>query len=360
MTCPFVVHKKYILIILSFLLIYALYLLRHFDQKYWINYINVNFKNNSINSGKLFKHDDEYSEYVNLLPTTSRFSFESKNIDIICEPDYIKNNGKPICRPRCPKGYFYLNEMIACHPWLSCSDIRSDVRLGPKIGNGNIKKVYIARWKNIVLVVNRGNPSFFKSYFNPGIKSLMAMQPSPHITQYIGHCRNFLLTEFHPLGDLGKLNIILSQSLSHLDTLLTRFQICLDYATILSFLTDPEKMSGGVRIMCDTSSLKKLLGQYLLTNSLRIILNDVESLPFINYAKGHNTTKCGKKPKVGLFSAPEQRWPIGLSYKKSRQILYDEKADIWKLPDVCNYILGNNYLHLPFSIIPYFNHHPPK
>ncbi|CAK9301089.1 unnamed protein product [Gordionus sp. m RMFG-2023] len=285
-------------------------------------------RRNSLNLEKSV--NDQYSDYGNYTGN-------------ICQPDYVRKNGGPTCRPRCPKGHFFLNGMTECHPWLDCSDIRIDVKFGPKIGSGNIKKVYKARWKTMALVANRGNPTFLKSYFNRGLKNLIEMQPSPHVTQYIGHCRNYLLTEFHPLGNLGNLDQILSDTLPHLNTLYTRFRICVDYATILSFLADPEKMSGGVRIMCDTSSLSKLLRQYLLTNSLRVILNDVESLPLIDYAKGEKNTKCGKKPKVGLFSAPEQRWPEGgVNHSHSSQLLYDEKVDIWKLPDVCNYILGNS------------------
>ncbi|XP_045129144.1 protein O-mannose kinase-like isoform X2 [Portunus trituberculatus] len=95
----------------------------------------------------------------------------------------------------------------------------------------------------------------------------------------------------------------------------------------------------GPLMMCDSSTLIKTLEQYLLTTSGNLVLNDVDSLARVM----EGGTVCGHQELKGDFVAPEQKWPFdGDEYRTERMPPYSEKADIWKIPPVCNFFLGNS------------------
>ena len=97
--------------------------------------------------------------------------------------------------------------------------------------------------------------------------------------------------------------------------------------------------------MCDSNDLLKMLSQFLITDDLRLILNDVDALPKVDHETGHKIL-CGHREIVGDegddYVAPEQRWPFGdkLEFDEELQPKYDEKIDVWKIPATCEYLMG--------------------
>ena len=116
-------------------------------------------------------------------------------------------------------------------------------------------------------------------------------------------------------------------------------QIAEDYLRIINFLHSNE---AGPRVMCDSNDLGKTLSQYLITDDYHIVLGDLDALPVVR--KHHNELiKCGHRELYGIFVAPEQLWPFTKDpFDDERMPGYDEKTDIWKLPDVLYHLLGDS------------------
>ena len=94
-------------------------------------------------------------------------------------------------------------------------------------------------------------------------------------------------------------------------------------------------------VMCDSNDLEKTLSQYLLSDDLRLVVNDLDALPEVD--NEHNLLiRCGHKQLFGDFVAPEQLWPYeDEEFSDVDMPSYDEKIDIWKIPDVCHYFLND-------------------
>ena len=179
--------------------------------------------------------------------------------------------------------------------------------------------------------------------FIHGAEMLQAMQLSELVVRLLGMCLDTnpptIITEYHELGSADKIDNILAQGdFSDMNTLRTRFQLCLDYARILSFL---HSSPVGTRIMCDSNSSHKALSQFLITNDLRLVINDLDALPLVDSAKGI-LAKCGHRQLYGDFVAPEQLWPFPYKdFRDEDMPTYDEKTDIWKVPDITDALLGD-------------------
>ncbi|XP_046384640.1 protein O-mannose kinase-like [Ischnura elegans] len=87
--------------------------------------------------------------------------------------------------------------------------------------------------------------------------------------------------------------------------------------------------------MCDSNDLQKLLSQFLVTDELSLILNDLDAIPVVT----EGGVKCGHQELKGDFVAPEQQWRLPGNFSDEDMPGYDEKTDIWKVPSVCNYFL---------------------
>ncbi|XP_059821313.1 protein O-mannose kinase isoform X2 [Hypanus sabinus] len=122
------------------------------------------------------------------------------------------------------------------------------------------------------------------------------------------------------------------------DTWEVRFHLALEYVNFLHYLHNSPL---GTRVMCDSNDLTKTLSQYLLTTNLHVIANDLDALPLVNRSAGV-LIKCGTRQLHGDFVAPEQLWPFGDKLPFSDDLMppYDEKTDIWKVPDVTDFLLG--------------------
>ena len=169
---------------------------------------------------------------------------------------------------------------------------------------------------------------------------LINLQPSPHVSQLVGYCRNKFVTQHYPLGSAAKINTILGmEDYDKLDNLESRFTLCMSYVDIIKFLHNSPI---GTRVMCDSSDLEKTLSQFLVTNDFKLVVNDVDALPKVDHATGEKI-KCGPRQLYGDFIAPEQRWDIpDQEFDNSKLPPYDEKTDIYKIPDVCEFFLGDS------------------
>lgn len=238
----------------------------------------------------------------------------------------------------CPKGYFHLKGMKYCHKQLTCVDYQNMIVL-KQFQQGLVKKVYLVKWNEFYIVLSQLTHQHFKDDFVHNINTLEALSPSNLIVQIIGHCNDSLLfTEYHQYSDVLNLPTLLTEQFSNMNNLKTRFNLCINYIKIIDYLHNNKL---GTLVMCDSNSLEKTLSQYLITDQLKLVVNDLDASPVIrNPLIG---IKCGHRQLHGTFVAPEQLWPhVNRPFNDSEMIGYDEKTDIWKVPDVCEWFLSFN------------------
>ncbi|KPP62430.1 hypothetical protein Z043_119390 [Scleropages formosus] len=243
-------------------------------------------------------------------------------------------------RGLCPPGQFKMGAM-KCSPWLQCAELREHVRPLKMIGQGAVKKVFLSEWKGHKVALCQLSSAEYSEDFLHGLAMLKALQ-GPHVVQLVGLCpeEHVFVTEYQPLGSLLNLDAVLAQEKYRaLDTWQTRLRLALEYVSALHFL---HNSPAGTRVMCDSNSLEKTLSQFLLTSDFHLVANDLDALPEVDRAGGA-LVHCGHRELGGDFVAPEQLWPHGDGQPFSHELMpgYDEKTDIWKVPDVARFLLGS-------------------
>ncbi|GFQ88805.1 protein O-mannose kinase [Trichonephila clavata] len=220
--------------------------------------------------------------------------------------------------------------MKACHPWLKCD---AKITLISTISTSVVKTVYLAEWKKYKIVLSVLSSYEYENDFKQNLFMIKSLN-SNNTVQLIGFCENNILTQYYSLGSALNVNYHLTHSLKTYDTVMLRLDLCINYASIINFLhTSPV----GIRVMCDSNSLEKTLSQFLITDDLKLIINDLDATPKVD----KQGILCGNKPLEGSFVAPEQLWPYAeQKYDSKKMLKYNEKTDIWKIPDICNWILG--------------------
>ncbi|XP_010590717.1 protein O-mannose kinase [Loxodonta africana] len=241
----------------------------------------------------------------------------------------------------CPFGSFRIGQMKNCSPWLSCEELRTEVRQLKRVGEGAVKRVFLSEWKERKVALSRLTSLEMKDDFLHGLQMLKSLQ-SKHVVTLLGYCEddNTILTEYHPLGSLSNLEETLNLSkYQHVNTWQNRLQLAMDYVGIINYLHNSPL---GTLVMCDSNDLPKTLSQYLLTSNFSIVANDLDALPLVNHSS-RTFVKCGHRELHGDFVAPEQLWPYGedLPFHDDLMPSYDEKIDIWKIPDVSSFLLGH-------------------
>ena len=143
---------------------------------------------------------------------------------------------------------------------------------------------------------------------------------------------------FYKYGSANNLNRLLNQrNLSQYNNIQTRLQLSVDYVKIMAFLHNSPI---GVRVMCDTGNLRKLLSQYLITDDFHMVVNDLDRLSQVT-----KDGACQKNFQVSdpferelqWRSRPNETEPPKFSWARK----YDEKSDIWKLPWAVRKLLSN-------------------
>lgn len=116
---------------------------------------------------------------------------------------------------------------------------------------------------------------------------------------------------------------------SHFNNIQIRFQLVVDYVKIMKYM---HNSSIGIRVMCDSGTMGKLLSQYLITDDFHLVVNDLDNTPDVRQVDG---IVCNHKNarESNLWFAPEQR---GLAESDS-----DEKVEIWKIPAIARKLLGD-------------------
>lgn len=258
-------------------------------------------------------------------------------LDSVYQSDHHLASPHIGCAPR----HFKMVTMKNCTPWLQCSQIKAEVRRLKLIGQGAVKKVYLAEWRGQKVAVSELSSLDYRDDFLHGLTMLEALQ-SAQVVQLVGFCReeNILVTEHHPLGSLLNLDAVLAQDphRQH-NTWQIRLRLATDYVSILHYL---HNSPAGRRVMCDSNSLEKTLSQFLLTNDFHLVVNDVDALPQVDSSRGL-FVKCGHRELTGDFVAPEQLWPFrntGKPFSDQLMPAYDERTDIWKIPDVTWFLMG--------------------
>ncbi|XP_015362982.1 protein O-mannose kinase [Marmota marmota marmota] len=241
----------------------------------------------------------------------------------------------------CPYGYFKMGQMKNCSPWLSCEELRTEVRQLKRVGEGAVKRVFLSEWKERKVALSRLTSLEMRDDFLCGLQMLKSLQ-SKHIVTLLGYCEedNTILTEYHPLGSLSNLEKTLNLSkYQNVNTWQHRLQLAMDYVGVINYLHHSPL---GTLVMCDSNDLPKTLSQYLLTSNFSIVANDLDALPLVNHSSG-TFVKCGHRELHGDFIAPEQLWPFGedIPFHDDLMPSYDEKIDIWKIPDVSSFLLGH-------------------
>ncbi|XP_070781259.1 protein O-mannose kinase [Enoplosus armatus] len=241
------------------------------------------------------------------------------------------------CVPR----HFKMATMKNCTPWLQCAQINAEVRKLKLIGQGAVKKVYLAEWRGQKVALSKLSSPDYLEDFHHGLSMLQALQ-GPRVVQLVGFCLedHTLVTEHHPLGSLLNLDGVLAQeAYQQRNTWQIRLRLATDYVSILHYL---HNSPAGRRVMCDSNSLEKTLSQFLLTSDFHLVVNDLDALPEVDPSRG-SLVKCGHRELSGDFVAPEQLWPFrdeGKPFSDDLMPEYDERTDVWKIPDVTWFLMG--------------------
>ncbi|XP_039091575.1 protein O-mannose kinase [Hyaena hyaena] len=254
---------------------------------------------------------------------------------------FISRTRPALDSAHCPQGHFRMGQMKNCSPWLSCEELRTEVRQLKRVGEGAVKRVFLSEWKERKVALSRLTRLEMRDDFLHGLQMLKTLQ-SKHVVTLLGYCEedNTILTEYHPLGSLSNLEETLNLSKYHsVNTWQHRLQLAMDYVAIIHYLHHSPL---GTLVMCDSSDLAKTLSQYLLTSNFSIVVNDLDALPLVNHSS-RTFVKCGHRELHGDFVAPEQLWPYGEDTPFDDDLMpsYDEKIDIWKIPDVSSFLLGH-------------------
>ena len=236
-----------------------------------------------------------------------------------------------VCVP-CAKGSFSFPQWSVCKEFIDCSEIGSSVRLIRflhAIGNWAF---HVAEWRDYEVYYAKGIPADL--VLTPqAFRDLSALHS---MLQPIGFCLETGVVVFsgeklllQPLRDVY--NVVKA---GPCDNFLFWFRLCVEYVRVLVQLHDASTASSYV--MCNSHTPQQLLDQFFVTQDLHLVLGGYDNLRMVikNDGREHRV-RCSDDNLVGTFVAPEQRWPFARYkvFNHREQPPYNEKADIWKVPD---------------------------
>lgn len=250
------------------------------------------------------------------------------------------------CLP-CPRGKFSFPGWNECRSWLNCSQIALQVHATRRFHHGITKRVWHANWNGYqVVFINCSEKDAVKrEQCSRGMHNMEKLQ-GKFVTRLIGSCPEKLqiVTMYYKHGTLRFLDNLLRSRRHRLykyDNIQTRFQLTVEYLKVLDYL---HSSPIGVRVMCDSPYLDKLLDQYLITDDFHVVVNDVDGLEEVTEEGG-----CHKWQNVSFSSKgqltkelaerlgwPNESEPLPFHLRP----VFDEKIDIWKIPWVVEKLLG--------------------
>ena len=286
---------------------------------YFVNYIGEERK--------------EYEKISNRIQNSEIFS---KCLTASTETSYECNDGfiqqGDLCA-QCTKGTFSLQGWTVCKELLMCDDIHHDVRVSRLLYTLGNWKYYLAEWKSYEVLYAKTSAGI--------VSDIHSFPPRSSMLYSIGHCGdgNTVVYSYSRsyLGPASDLDSVLKQV--GCDNLFARFILCLNYIHILDHL---HSTPGGPHVLCNSHSVNHVLAQFLISEDLRLILANSDNLPKV-YKDGGGVI-CSKSELEGGFVAPEQKWPYSQLkvFNFNEQPSYDEKTDVWKIPDVTRALLGHS------------------
>ena len=265
----------------------------------------------------------------------------------VCSPGFLWQQGKCV---QCPKGTFGLPQWTVCESLLTCDDVLHEVRTSKLLHTLGNWHYHQAEWKGYEVVYGKIRNEDVAINSN----AILALGSHPNLLYPIGFCEEQRAIVFgidqwrgtHSVGSASELNTILAQT--GCDNWMVRFQLCLDYIRVLYRLhSEPS----GPYVLCNSHSLELILSQFLISADLRMLLVNYDNLPQVR-AYSSNTTspkslvKCSKSELKNDFVAPEQKWPLNKLkvFNSDEQPGYNEKTDVWKIPDIAKVLLGTDSL----------------
>ena len=255
-----------------------------------------------------------------------------------CDVGTVLNDGE--CAP-CPGGMFSFPNSVACENRLGCDQVHYEVHTGEylfTVGNWDYK---LAEWRGYEVLHATLSVQTSEAMFNPG--TIKQLCPHPNILYPIGFCKD------EGIAILWKSSKIRGPA-HKLDSLLTRhhkcdhwtvlFHLSINFLRILVHLTAED----GPFVLCNTNNLKETLSQFLVIDNWRLVLATFDNLPQIKKSidRKRSVVKCSRYELSGDFIAPEQKWPFSHTkvFNIDQQPGYTESADVWKVPDVTEAIMG--------------------
>jgi len=219
---------------------------------------------------------------------------------------------------QCPLGYFRLNSMRNCRPWLDCDEIEEKIQLThADVGNGLGKSFSKAVLEGLPVAFVRTRQDKLTSSrivdrVRQGFENLKMLQPNPRITQLLGYCIagniTVMITE---LGTWGDLRQFMLTPEFHEFSLAQRTDIAVQVVDAIGYV---HNSPSGSRINCDMNTVGQALAQFIVLDDFRVVLNDVDDLP-PGDSKSRIKSQCivGRHNVNGTadhsFEAPERRWP---------------------------------------------------
>jgi len=250
----------------------------------------------------------------------------------------------------CPKEYFKVQQMKRCHKWLSCEEIAKVEKI-KRIGGGFSKEAFTSNVPSlgIQLVMsytrlNKVNNTLITSRVNRGLQNVIHFQTNPHMIQLAGYCHHdgetTIMTE-----DCSKYKTLSDFVASkHYKSILLKQRLQLVIDMVSGFVMIHNDKRGPI-VHCDLHEANQALGQFLVTDNMRVVMNDLDETPTYD----PNSTKIARCSwiqgcRTSRFLAPEQQYTT--EYCKSRKRLgypgykrATPKSDTWKLPDMSDRVL---------------------
>ena len=254
------------------------------------------------------------------------------------------------CTP-CAEGTFSLQyaQWTSCKAFLTCSEIEKDVRsteVWRTFGEWDYMR---AEWNGYMVLLSRRlsatkssendwkktNGAGVAQHLETNYGALVELSPSNNVLQPLGHCQDtntIVFSSYEPLlGPLQELDMILQKQ--DCDNWLIRFYISMSFVNLLIHLHSKSY------VMCSSSSLGELLSHLQINTDLEVILANFDNL--LRFAPDGIT--CSQRELRDEFVAPEQRWPFNQVkvFNIKEQPRYGSKTDIWKIPDITEWIMGS-------------------
>ena len=254
-----------------------------------------------------------------------------------CPFGYLSRLGK--CT-KCAEETFSLSHWTSCTKFLTCEDFLTTVRPSALLWSTDRWNYFLGDWNSYhVIYTQTLSDSSAEELVETSWETVENLSPHPNILYPIGACSTSHSMVFgmrDSLFPLTKLDFLLDKA--GCNNWMVRLRLAIDYVYILDYLhTHPS----GPHILCNSHSLEMTLSQFAVSQPLTLILTNFDNLPI---ASGPSTVVCSQEQLVGDFVAPEQKWPYShlKMFNSEEQPGYDQASDIWKIPDITRYILGNS------------------